>query len=125
MGGYYAQLTHSQQFEGVREKVGDLITLLEGFRQNITLATIDGDQVEKQRRSEVSRYVRRSLLTLTLADGLLSVLEEIEKQSRELLEKGAALRVFNKVQYSTSSTTTSCTCFPHGPPFRPVGLTYY
>jgi len=50
--------THSQHCKDVKEKVEELIPLLERFKQHITAATLDGDQAEKQRRSKLSRYAR-------------------------------------------------------------------
>jgi len=75
----------------VKEKVEELIPLLERFRQNIAMTTDGRDQAEERRRSELSRCVRRSLITPTLVNGILSTLEEIEKRSRVLLEKGTGL----------------------------------
>ena len=80
----------------MEEKVKDLIPLLERFKQTIAATKANGDQAENQRNSEFSRYARRSLTTLVLIDLLLSVLEEIEKRSRALLEKGAAARFVDK-----------------------------
>jgi len=48
----------------MREKIQELIPLLERFKQDFTAAASDGDQGEKQRRSELSRCVRRSPNTL-------------------------------------------------------------
>ena len=45
----------SQQFEDVRDKIGDLIPVLAKLKQNLTAAIFDADG-EKQRRSELSRY---------------------------------------------------------------------
>ena len=80
----------------MKEKIEEFIPLLERFKQNFTAAASDGDQTEKHRRSELSRCVCRSLNATTLANGLLSTLEDIEKQSRALLEKGAATRFVDK-----------------------------
>ena len=41
----------------MKEKVEDIIPLLERFKQNIAVTTIDGDQAENERRSDLSRYV--------------------------------------------------------------------
>ena len=60
------------------------------------MTTADGDHAEKQRRSELSRYARRSLTPPTHANNLLSALEEIERRSRALLEKGIAARFVDK-----------------------------
>ena len=56
----------------------------------------DGDQAEKQRRLELSRYARRSLTLPILVNGILSALEEIDRRSRALLEKGIATRFVDK-----------------------------
>ena len=80
----------------MKEKVKELTPLLEWFKQNIAMAKVDGDQAENQRRSEFSRYAHRLPTTHTLVHGLLSALEEIEKRSRTLLEKGAAARLVDK-----------------------------
>ena len=71
---------HPWQFEDVREKIEDLVPLLEGFKQIITTTVIDGDQAEKKRRSDLSRYACRFLSVPTI-NGLRSALEDIEKQS--------------------------------------------
>lgn len=88
--------TPPQQCEDVKEKIGELIPLLKRFEQNFTTAASDGDQAEKRRRSELSGYVCRPLNTPTLVNGFLRTLEEIEKQSRALLEKGTAARFLDK-----------------------------
>ena len=85
-----------QQFEDVREKIEDLIPTLERFKQNTTVSAADGDHAEKQRRSELSRYARRSLIPPTHVNGLLSTLEEIGRRSGALLEKGIAARFVDK-----------------------------
>jgi len=88
----------------VKEKVGDLVPLLERFKQNIAVTKSDGDQAENQRRSEFSRCVRQSLTTLALVENPLSALAEIEKRSRALLEKGAAARFVDKGEDSAEVT---------------------
>ena len=60
------------------------------------MTTIDGDQAENQRRSKFSRYVRRLFTAFTILSGLLSALEDIEKRSQGLLEKGTAARLLDK-----------------------------
>ena len=59
-----------QHCEDVKEKIEEFIPLLERFKQDFTVARSDGDQAEKQRRSELSKYVCRSLNTIILANGL-------------------------------------------------------
>ena len=72
--------------------IDDLILHLNGFKKNADAAMVDGDRAEKQRLSELSRYAFLSLTAPTLANGLRSTLEKIEKRSQELLTKGAAVR---------------------------------
>ena len=87
----------SQQSEDVREKIADLIPLMERFKQTIAVAVIDGDQEESQRRSELSRYARRFFTTPTIANGLHSALQEIERRSRALMNgRSAAARFLDK-----------------------------
>jgi hypothetical protein len=50
----------SQQFEDVKEKIEDLIPHLNRFKQNADAAMANGDQAEKQRLSELSRYAYQS-----------------------------------------------------------------
>ena len=78
----------------------DLIPLLDRFKQDVTVTTVDRDQAENRRRSIFSRYVRRSFTTYTLINGIPSALEDIEKRSRALLEKGAAARFLDKEEDS-------------------------
>ena len=86
----------SQEFENVREKIEDLIPHLNRFKKNANAAIGDGDQAEKQRRSELFGYGHRLSITPTLINGLCSALEEIEKRSREMLAKGPAVRFMDK-----------------------------
>jgi len=85
-----------QHFQDVREKIKDLTPVLERFKQSITTATIDGDQAETQRRTELSRCARRLLDAPILTKVLYSALEYIKNQSRELLAKGPAVRFLDK-----------------------------
>ena len=80
----------------MKDKIEDLKPQLERFKQNITTATVDGDPGETGRRNELIRYARRLLTTPTIIDSLCSVLDEIEKRSRELLAKGTATRFIDK-----------------------------
>ena len=89
-------LEASQEFEDVREKIEDLVPLLERFKQNVGVTTTDGDQAEKPRRSELYKYARQSLTPHILVNGPFSALEEIERRSRALLEKGIAARFVDK-----------------------------
>jgi hypothetical protein len=86
----------SQQFEDVKEKIEDLVPHLNRFKQNADAAMADGDQAEKNRLLELSRYASPSLATLSIANGLRSALGKIEKRSQELLAKGTAARFIDK-----------------------------
>jgi hypothetical protein len=86
----------SQEFKDVKEKIEDLIPHLNRFKQNANAAATDGDQAEKERRSELSRCACQSLTTPALVDGIRSALERIEKRSQELLAKGVAARFIDK-----------------------------
>jgi hypothetical protein len=86
----------SQEFKDIRENIEDLIPHLKRFKQYANAAIFDGDQAEKKRRSELSRYARRLLATHALVDGLRSALKEIEKRSRDLLAKGTVARFADK-----------------------------
>ena len=88
----------------MKEKVDDLLPLLEWFKQNVAVTQADGDQAENQRRSDFSRYVNRSLTILAVVDDLLRALEEIEKRSRVLLDKGNAARFVDKGEDSAEVT---------------------
>ena len=85
-----------QEFADVRDRIEDLIPHLDRFKQNANTAASDGDQAEKKRRTEFFRYGRRLLTAPTLVNNLRSVLEEIEKKSRDLLAKGTAARFLDK-----------------------------
>ena len=50
----------------------------------------------RQRRSELTRYACQLLTPPTLANGFRSVLEEVEKRSKELLAKAAAAWFMDK-----------------------------
>ena len=69
---------------------------LDRLKQAITTTTVDGDLEETERRTELTRYVRRSPTLAALVDGLFSVLAEIERRSQELLTKGTAARFVDK-----------------------------
>jgi len=66
----------------------------------MSTAVVGGDQAEKERWSELSRYAHRSLTSThcppTPLNGLRSALEEIERRSRVLLEKHTAARLLDK-----------------------------
>jgi hypothetical protein len=52
---------YSQHSKDVKEKMEDLVSLLDRFKQNITTTTIDGDPEETERRRKLTRCVRKSL----------------------------------------------------------------
>jgi len=85
-----------QQFEDVKGKIKDLEPRLARFKQNITTTTIDGDPGETERRKELTRYVRPSLVPPAPTNNPRSALEEIEKRSQALLSKGVAARFMDK-----------------------------
>ena len=85
-----------QEFKDVEEKIKALKPQLDGFKKAITTATVEGDPEETRRRAELTRYVGRSLVLPDLANHLDSVLEEIERQSQELLAKSTAVRFVDK-----------------------------
>jgi hypothetical protein len=85
-----------QESEDVREKVEDLIPYLNRFKQTVNAVVSDGDQAEKERRSELFRYARWLPTPPTIADGVRSALGEIEKKSQDLLVKGTATRFVDK-----------------------------
>ena len=87
---------HPQQFEDVREKVESLKPQLDRLKQIITATTIDGDPEETSRRVELARYVRRSLTTFALVNGLCSALGEILRESQELLAKDPVVQFMDK-----------------------------
>ena len=73
---------------------------LERLNQVITTTTIDGDPEETNRRTELTRYIRRLFVLSALVDGLFSTLAEIERRSQELLAKGTAARFVDKARDS-------------------------
>jgi len=86
----------SQEFEGVKEKLEGLQPQLDRLKQNITTTAIDGDPEETGRRTELTRYAYQLLTLTALVNDLPSALEEIEKRSQELLEKGTGARFVDK-----------------------------
>ena len=87
---------HSQQFEDVRDKIEDLIPLLAKLKQNVTATAADADGGENRRRSELSRYALQLFTIHVYANVRRSTLEEIEKRSQALLEKGVLARFMDK-----------------------------
>ena len=69
---------------------------MEKLKQNVTATAVDADGGEKQRRSELSRYAPQLFTMKVYVNGHCSTLEEIEKRSQVLLEKGAAVRFMDK-----------------------------
>ena len=85
-----------QHCKDVKEKVEELIPLLERFRQIIIVTKNDGDRAESQRRSEFSRCVPPIAHHTVSVYPLPSALEDIEKRSRVLLEKRAVAQLVEK-----------------------------
>ncbi|KAF8340814.1 hypothetical protein F5887DRAFT_978796 [Amanita rubescens] len=79
LGGVNALIKHYEQFKDVEDKIKDLKPQLDRFKQNITTTSTDGDPEEMGRRKELTR-----------------TLEQIEKRSQELLEKGMAAGFLDK-----------------------------
>ncbi|KAF9645955.1 hypothetical protein BDM02DRAFT_3189254 [Thelephora ganbajun] len=79
LGGVTALIKHYEQFEDVEDRIKDLKPQLDRFKQNITTIPVDGDPEETRRRKV-----------------LTSALEEIEKQSRELLARGMTTQFVDK-----------------------------
>ena len=70
---------------------------MEKLKRNITATAIDVDGGEKQRRSELSRYAPQLFTMHVYVNGRdRSTLEDIEKRSKVLLEKGVAARFIEK-----------------------------
>jgi len=59
----------SQQFEDVKEKIEELIPRLNRFKQNANGVSVDGDQAEEKRRSELAGYAHRLLAPPAPVDG--------------------------------------------------------
>ena len=59
-----------QEFDDVKEKIEDLIPRLNRFKENAKAASVDGDQGEKDRRSELSGYAHRFLTLPAPVDDL-------------------------------------------------------
>jgi len=72
------------------QKIRDLEARLTRFKQNIATTTIDGDPGETERRKELTRYARPSLVPPAPANNPGSALEEIEERSQALPSKGVA-----------------------------------
>jgi hypothetical protein len=78
------------------ERIEGLKPQLDRLKQNITTTKVDEDPEETRRRAKLARYVRRLLVPPALVDGPCSVFDEIEKESQELLAKGAAAQFIDK-----------------------------
>ncbi|KAF9645553.1 hypothetical protein BDM02DRAFT_3120016 [Thelephora ganbajun] len=79
LGGVTALIERYEQFEDVKDKIKDLKPQLDRFKQNITTSPVNGGSEETGRCRELTR-----------------ALEEIEKQSRELLAKGTMTQFADK-----------------------------
>ena len=60
----------SQQFEDVKEKIEELIPRLNAFKQNANAESIDGDQAEEKRRSDLAGCAHRLLTPPAPVDSL-------------------------------------------------------
>ncbi|KAF9784547.1 hypothetical protein BJ322DRAFT_851719 [Thelephora terrestris] len=79
LGGVSALVKHYEQFEDVKEKVEELIPLLNRFKQDIATATVEGDPEETNRRL-----------------GLIRKFKEIEDLSEKLSAKGSITRFVDR-----------------------------
>jgi hypothetical protein len=86
----------SQESEDVKEKIEELIPQLGRFRQGITTTPIDEDPEETDRRSELARYVHRSMTATATLNSCCSTFKQIDKSSQELLAKGSIVRFLDK-----------------------------
>jgi len=84
IGSCLTRLTQApQNCKDVKEKVEELVPMLERFRQNISVTTDGGDQAEKQRRSELSRCVHQSPIIPTLKNFSSGYLHEPDQDSND------------------------------------------
>ncbi|KAF9649810.1 hypothetical protein BDM02DRAFT_1757335 [Thelephora ganbajun] len=79
LGGMTTLIERYEQSEDVKDKIKDLKPQLDRFKESITTTPVDGDPEETGRRQELTR-----------------ALEEIGKQSQELLAKGTVTRFVDK-----------------------------
>ena len=94
--GHLIQLIRSQQFNDVKEKIGDLVPQLERFKQIITTATVDGDPEETGRRTVLTGCVSRLTTVTTALNGRRSTFKQIEESSQKLLAKKSFARFADK-----------------------------
>ena len=66
------------------------------LKQNVTVTAADVDGGENRRRLELTRYAPQLFTIHLYVNGHRSTLEEIEKRSQVLLEKGVAARFMDK-----------------------------
>ncbi|KAF9784597.1 hypothetical protein BJ322DRAFT_1195506 [Thelephora terrestris] len=81
LGGITALIKHYEESKDVQEKLEDLIPWLTKLEDCVTKGSAGGSPEEAERRKELTRS-----------------LEDIEKQSQELLGKGRATRILDKAQ---------------------------
>ena len=92
-------LIHSpQECKDVEEKLGDLIPWLIKLKDSLTTPKADNNPEEAERRENLTRFVshlyRRTVLSPTIIHP--RSLEEIEKRSRVLSEKGKVAKILDK-----------------------------
>jgi hypothetical protein len=80
----------------VKEMIEELVPQLDGFKQSITTAAVDGDPEETSRRMELTKYVHPFVIVSTIPNDLCSIFKQIEEASRELLTKSALARFADK-----------------------------
>jgi hypothetical protein len=80
----------------VKEMIEELVPQLDGFKQTITTAAVDGDPEETGRRMELTKYVHPLVIVSTILNDLCSMFKQIEEASQELLTKSALARFADK-----------------------------
>ena len=66
------------------------------LERGVTATAVDVDGGEDRRRSDLSRYAPQLFTVYVCANGHRSTLEEIEKRSQVLLQKGVPARFIDK-----------------------------
>jgi hypothetical protein len=56
----------------VKEMIEELVPQLDGFKQTITTAVVEGDPEETGRRTELTQYVHRLVIVNTILNDLRS-----------------------------------------------------
>jgi hypothetical protein len=76
--------------------IEELVPQLDGFKQTITTAAVDGDPQETSRRAELTKYVHPMVIVSTILNDPCSIFKQIEETSQELLMKSALARFADK-----------------------------